>query len=110
MRSIPKGPPSRPKLAHLDGKKATRIALKANEDPTDSDAWLRQHEWMLMQMARFKRTFAPRLKAIQVTNGTLLGGAGPVQTSSMMSDRELGRRFHTVLTPPGHARASRAAP
>lgn len=50
----------------LDDKKATRIALfKLGEDPSDPNAWPRQHQWMLTQMERFKQAFAGRLKAIQ---------------------------------------------
>lgn len=50
----------------LDGKKATRAALfKVGADPSDPEAWPSQHEWMLTQMTKFKRSFAPRLKAMQ---------------------------------------------
>lgn len=58
----------------LEGKKATRIALfKVGEDPSDPSVWPRQHDWMLTQMTRFRRVFAPRLKEMQFANG---GGAG----------------------------------
>ncbi|MFG1243640.1 DUF4268 domain-containing protein [Xanthobacter sp. V7C-4] len=49
----------------LDGKKATRIALfKTGEDPANPEEWPRQQAWMMAQMVRFKRTFAPRLVAM----------------------------------------------
>jgi Domain of unknown function (DUF4268) len=56
----------------IDGKKATRIALfKTEEDPSDQQIWPRQHEWMLAQMTKFKRAFAPRLKAITVSEPSI---------------------------------------
>lgn len=50
----------------LDAKKATRIALfKTGEDPGNPEEWLQQHAWMLEQMTKFKKAFAPRLLGMQ---------------------------------------------
>ncbi len=56
----------------LPGKKGSRIALyHHNVDPTDASQYPAVHAWMLDKMQRFRKTFAPRIKALNVDTDAL---------------------------------------
>jgi len=58
----------------LPGKKATRIVLyKHGVDPSDEKQYTDLHGWMLDKMERFKRVFAPRVKALALNSATEAG-------------------------------------
>jgi hypothetical protein len=67
----------------LDGKKATRIALfNKDYDPSLSEDWLKQNEWMLTQMTKFKSSFSERLKAIKNIDSSSLNDAESISDTN----------------------------
>jgi hypothetical protein len=55
----------------LPGKKGTRIAIRRdNIDPGDEAQYRDLHAWMLDKMERFRRVFAPRVKALPLSSAT----------------------------------------